>query len=159
MDKNRRIIMKSVFHFKDKFGFLSNFYLCTLTYKGHSWKTVEHAFQAAKTFDPCEREAIKNARYPAYAKKLGNEIQKREDWGQIKIGVMTELIWLKFEQNPELRKQLIDTGSAKLIEGNYWHDNTYGDCFCRNCISIPGRNILGIILMKVRKMICQNKIT
>lgn len=149
---------KSIFYFKGKFEFLSNFYPCTLVYKGHSWKTVEHAFQAEKTFDSHERLTIKNAKYPAFAKKLGNEIQRREDWEQIKIGVMTELVWLKFDQSPELREKLMDTGSVKLTEGNYWHDNFYGDCFCKNCMDIPGRNILGIILMKVREMICQNKI-
>jgi hypothetical protein len=55
----------------------------------------------------------------------------------------------------ELRKKLLATGDATLIEGNYWHDNYWGVCTCENCVSngIVGRNRLGTLLMKVREEI------
>ena len=37
-----------------------------------------------------------------------------------------------------------------LIEGNYWHDNYWGNCLCPKCKEIEGQNQLGKILMKVR---------
>jgi predicted NAD-dependent protein-ADP-ribosyltransferase YbiA (DUF1768 family) len=56
---------------------------------------------------------------------------------------------LKF-QDPKLRAMLLATGNEELIEGNTWHDNTWGDCSCDACKDIEGKNMLGKLLMKVR---------
>jgi predicted NAD-dependent protein-ADP-ribosyltransferase YbiA (DUF1768 family) len=45
---------------------------------------------------------------------------------------------------------LLNTGDEELIEGNYWHDNYWGNCTCSKCKDIEGQNKLGKILMKVR---------
>jgi len=143
--------MKTVPLFKDEFGFLSNFYISPFNWNGFRWNTVEHAFQASKTKSTYDQERIRTAGTPAIAKRLGREVELRKDWEQIKVSVMTELVWLKFEQNSILINMLLDTGSAELIEGNYWHDNYWGDCYCRKCMKYEGKNMLGFILMEIRQ--------
>jgi predicted NAD-dependent protein-ADP-ribosyltransferase YbiA (DUF1768 family) len=58
---------------------------------------------------------------------------------------------------PELRRQLLDTGHQELEEGNYWHDNEWGNCYCMKCRTIAGKNKLGILLMQVREEIANDK--
>ncbi len=43
--------MPAVVSFRGKNGFLSNFAYSPIVYDGETYPTVEHAFQAAKTFD------------------------------------------------------------------------------------------------------------
>lgn len=62
---------------------------------------------------------------------------------------MEECLRSKFA-DPVLKQKLLATGDEELVEGNYWHDNTYGNCSCERCKDIIGRNMLGNILMKLR---------
>jgi len=140
--------------FRDKFSFLSNFYLAPIRYEGVVYPSVEHAYQATKC--PEGRETIRRAPKPYKAKWLGRKFRARPDWDEIKIGVMEDLVWLKFSMNPDLTKLLLDTGDEKIVEGQwrgtYWaHDNFWGNCECDACVNIPGRNHLGRILMGVRE--------
>jgi len=64
---------------------------------------------------------------------------------------MRSAVKAKFKQNSELLKLLIATKPHDLIEGNYWHDNIWGDCLCSRCKNIKGQNLLGKILMEVRE--------
>lgn len=136
--------------FKNEFEFLSNFYISPFVWNGYCWNTVEHAYQSAKAKFSNDKWLIRTAKTPAIAKKLGRKVNLRGDWEQVKVSIMTELVWLKFEYNPTLRDMLLNTDSAELIEGNYWHDNFWGDCFCPKCKEGKGKNVLGFILMKVR---------
>lgn len=122
--------------------FLSNFYY-------HDGWTVEHMYQAAKTNSPDGKLAILNASTPSAAKKLGRTVALRSDWEEIKDEVMLKLLLLKFKI-PAMRRKLLDTGHQELEEGNYWHDNEWGSCYCMKCRTIPGNNKLGKLLMKVR---------
>ncbi len=65
---------------------------------------------------------------------------------------MVELVLQKFIRHRELRELLLATGKASLLEGNWWHDNFWGDCFCEAC-SQPGENRLGSALMAVRSVV------
>lgn len=143
--------MKSITSFKNEFEFLSNFYFAFFDWDGHSWPTVEHAFQAAKTPTTSDYDRIRKAEKPGSAKYIGRSIILRDDWEQVKIEIMTELVWYKFYQNLELLAMLLDTDSAILIEGNWHHDNYWGDCFCKNCVGIVGKNMLGSILTCIRE--------
>lgn len=51
---------------------------------------------------------------------------------------------------PKFRNFLLSTGDEYLIEGNFWHDNFWGDCRCRKCKDKEGENRLGLLTMKVR---------
>lgn len=61
--------------FRDEYDFLSNFYPAPVSLDGVDYPTVEHAFQAAKTFDPKQRAPIRNARTPSSAKSMARRIQ------------------------------------------------------------------------------------
>lgn len=131
--------------FSEEFEFLSNFFPSKITdTKGNTYPTVEHYFQAMKTFDSEKRKLIAAAPTPGQAKRLGRMVELREDWGDVKNDIMRLALWQKFSK-PGLRKMLLDTGDAELIEGNWWHDTYWGVC------NGEGENHLGKLLMEIRK--------
>lgn len=139
--------------FKDEYRFLSNFYHSPISFKRKEYPTAEHLFQALKTYDKNQQNEIRRARNPAAAKRMGQQVRLRVDWEVAKDRLMFMVVRLKFAQNPELSRALLHTKDDILIEGNYWHDNYWGDCLCSKCKHIQGRNQLGRELMRVRRMI------
>jgi len=115
------------------------------------WPTVEHYYQTMKTPDKVSQDKIWSCPTPSAAKKLSYEVEIWEDWDTKKDNVMLTALECKFDQNPELQKMLIDTGDAILIEGNTWHDNYWGNCECEKCKSKKGMNMLGKMLMYIRR--------
>lgn len=115
------------------------------------YRTVEHAFQAAKFSDVKLRDTIRSCKTPNLAKKIahGHKHLWRSDWDQVRLQVMAELLHQKFNQEP-LRSQLLATGDASLVEGNWWHDTFWGIC------NGYGDNWLGQLLMQLREYLrCQ----
>lgn len=140
--------------FENEYKFLSNFHMSPILWNEMEWPTVENAFQAAKSNDPEVREYIKKAETPNEAKRLGRRIQLsfRKNWDNIRVEIMEEIVKLKFLQNINLATKLIETDNTMLVEGNNWHDNFWGNCICKKkCENIKGKNVLGNILMDVRK--------
>ena len=123
--------------------FLSNFYPAPLVWEGKYWPTAEHAYQAAKCRRSDQAWRIQEAPSPGAAKKMGRNVELRADWEEVKESVMLSIVRAKFE-NAYLRRLLLATGRAELIEGNYWGDRFWG--VCRG----QGENRLGKILMRVR---------
>lgn len=113
---------------------------------GAVYPTVEHAYQAAKSNNPSSsyRAAILANPSPGAAKSMGRVVQLREDWNTVRLPIMSDLVWLKF-QHADLRSRLIATAGRTLIEGNSWGDTFWG--VCRGI----GMNHLGRILMNVRE--------
>lgn len=138
--------------FEGKYSFLSNFYQSTISDGNLMFPTVEHMFQAAKTTDMVEYEKIACARTPNEAKYLGRHVALRKDWEEVKEQVMYKALVEKFSI-PDLRRLLLATGDEELVEGNVWHDNTWGNCTCERCRNIEGQNKLGKLLMKIREEI------
>ena len=128
------------------YDFLSNFYMATVRFDGKLYPSVEHAYQASKTLDNISREIIRKAKTPSGAKKLGQGLEIRTDWHDVRIDIMRSLIREKFE-NPFLRPLLLSTGDAALILNNKWNDKFWG--ICRG----TGENWLGKILMEERNRI------
>lgn len=133
--------------FKGKYRFLSNFYLSTINFDGIKYPTVEHAYQAQKTLDKNIQIAIASQLTPGQARMIGKNLMLRPGWEGIKLGVMKDLVFVKFRTHEELRNRLISTGDAELIELNHWGDRFWGMC---NGI---GENNLGRILMKIREQL------
>lgn len=143
--------MTKVSVFWGKYRFLSNFYTSPFKYKNKVYKTVEHAYQALKLADKDDREKVRLAMSPGEAKKLGRRYTSRDDFEDVKVKIMYRMVYEKFKQNEELADRLLATEEMKLVEGNTWHDNFWGDCQCMKCEIIEGQNYLGRVLMKVRK--------
>lgn len=139
-----------IFLFKDEYNFLSNFYYLKnpINWIYHKFDTVENAYQATKCMLKSDIDMFCNIS-PGKAKRLGRKIIIRSDWENIKIDVMTELVRLKFQNNLSLKNKLLETNNLKLIEGNTWHDNFWGSCYCSKCGN-NGKNHLGKILMMIR---------
>lgn len=129
--------------FSGEYEFLSNFYVREMTFRGLKCTSSESAFQAMKTTNLEQRKEIAAA-LPSRSKRLGRKVQLRNDWDYIKTNVMYEIVLAKFTQHPDLKQKLLDTGDAKLVEGNTWGDQFWGVC------DGVGQNELGKILMWVR---------
>jgi ribA/ribD-fused uncharacterized protein len=134
--------------FRGEFAFLSNFYPHAFEFEGETYPTAEHAFQAAKTLDPAERQKVRDAATPAVAKRLGKKVTLREGWDTLRFTVMEEVVAAKFS-DPELARLLLATGERELIEGNTWRDTTWG-CIQDKNGNWKGRNELGKTLMRLR---------
>lgn len=93
------------------------------------------------------QEKIRQIASPMDAALEGRNRQNplRPDWEDIKDEVMLQALRMKFNQNPEIAKELLATGDAIIIEHTqndaYWADGGDG------C----GKNKLGLFLMQVRE--------
>lgn len=133
--------------FKGKYFFLSNFFEVPVMYDGILYQSNEAAFQAQKTLDIEKRKKFANLN-PSKAKALGRSrsLNLRKDWEFVKVDIMKDICFAKFNQNPKLKKLLIETANDKLEEGNDWGDDFWGT------INGKGKNHLGIILMEIRSV-------
>jgi len=146
--------MKDItYFFTGKYAFLDNFYFHEIIFDGKKWSTTEHIYQAMKVEGNHPSEHIRLARLPGIAKAWGQRVKLRSDWDQIKVKAMLDILRLKFTQTDTLTQKLLDTGDVKITEGNSWHDNIWGDCTCSRCAKIKGHNLLGKLLMLIRKEI------
>jgi ribA/ribD-fused uncharacterized protein len=136
----------SNFYPNTPYYFLSNFYGAEFDWDGYHWLTSENAYQAAKVAPEARDDAWKSflTCSPGQAKKLGRTVTLRPHWEGLKESIMADIIYAKFTQNPNLKKWLLETGDAKLIEGNYWGDRYWGVC------NGTGKNRLGHLLMQLR---------
>lgn len=143
--------------FSGEYAFLSNFYPCMVNLEFLDgdymrYPSVEHAYQAAKTNDLQIRLEFTNPNLkPGQAKRLGRTFPvTTSDWNNVKLFVMRNLIWQKFDQD-DLRDKLIETYPKQLIEGNWWGDKFWG------VHEGIGLNHLGHILMDKRQSIISNQ--
>lgn len=81
------------------------------------------------------------------AAKLGRDrsVPIRGDWEEVKDMIMLKALRAKFTQHEDIKKKLIGTGTAELIEhttnDSYWADGGDGS----------GKNMLGKLLMQIRE--------
>lgn len=130
-------------HFSGEYRFLSNFWPARVELDGMTFPTVEHAYVAAKTTSIAKRESVACISHAGKVKRFGRTLVLREDWEEVKLGVMTDLVRQKFK-HPDLAQLLKNTREHDLIEGNTWGDTYWGVC------KGVGTNHLGRILMMVR---------
>ena len=131
----------------DEYGCFSNFSPHPVKMKGKVWPTSEHYFQAQKFVGTAHEEEIRRVKSPMIAARMGRDRKRplRHDWESAKDEIMFEAVRAKFTQHEELRKILLATGDAEIIEhtgkDSYWGDGGDGS----------GRNMLGKTLMLVRE--------
>lgn len=148
--------MKKIDSFTGNYAFLSNFAYSPMEYDDIMVPTAEHAFQMMKTTKRDMRKLIARAPTASQAKLRGRGCPLRGDWEQVKYDVMYHIQQEKYKQNPYLTTALLATGDVELEEGNWWHDNEWGNCKCERCVDVEGKNMLGEILMKVREELRPN---
>lgn len=166
-EENKKTKHKS---FSGEFAFLSNMFPCSVVLKKEQqkefpnvimndieFKSSEHAYQYFKSNDPLYKMEILNATTPEKAKRIGsiqnmlrNNFKIRDDWDTYKIDVMKCVVFLKFQQNEQLKNKLLNV-EGNIVENNYWNDTFWGVC---NGI---GENNLGKILMETRSAFGNNK--
>lgn len=134
--------------FSGKFYFLSNFYPCKIIDldfgRDIEYPSVEHAYQAHKTFKRDKRYSMSKIRTASAAKRAGRKLVIRSDWEESKIEIMTLLLCQKFS-DPVMNEMLLSTGNLELVETNWWGDTFWG------VYGGKGNNMLGKILMEIRK--------
>jgi ribA/ribD-fused uncharacterized protein len=130
-------------------AFLGNFYPCSITYNGLTFSCSEAAFQAAKfNHMPSLQQALCKLDGDGawrYAQK--HKAQQRNDWLQVNVTEMKNILLEKFK-DPALKKLLVETGDAYLVE----HTPVKGrDVFWADDCDGTGKNMLGQLLMQVRQ--------
>lgn len=132
---------------EEPYGCFSNFSPHGFEFDGIFWKTCEHFFQAQKFAGNAEHvEAVRRAETPKRAATIGRDRKRplREDWEDVKDGIMYTGVLTKFQTHDQIRDILLSTGDARLVENAptdyYWGCGQDGS----------GLNRLGEILMRVR---------
>jgi ribA/ribD-fused uncharacterized protein len=134
--------------FRGPYRWLSNFAPVDVELDGVVYPSTEHAYQAAKTLDPVEREGIRALATPGQTKRAARQLTERADWTAVKEAVMLDLTRQKYAREP-YRGLLLATGQCEIEEGNTWGDVFWGVCRGK------GQNKLGQIIMQVRLEIRQ----
>lgn len=129
--------------FSGEYRFLSNFYPIEITKDGIVYPSAEHAYQAAKTDVMSSKQWIASSKSPGESKRRGRTLMIVNNWDDIKVNSMLEILFLKFN-DPYLKQLLLSTGDEHIQEYNTWGDRFWGVC------NGEGLNFLGVLLMFVR---------
>ena len=131
-----------------------NFSSFKVEWNGYLFSSVEEAYQAASFMGSDEElvEKIKKSHSADEAQRIAyaNRDKRREDWDDVKISIMEELLRLKIKQNPYVKKKLLQTEDYMIVEDSP-KDDFWGWGFNRN-----GQNNLGKLWMKLREELKNN---
>ena len=131
-----------------------NFSSFKVEWNGYLFSSVEEAYQAASFMGSDEElvEKIKKSHSVDEAQRIAyaNRDKRREDWDDVKIFIMEELLRLKIEQNPYVKKKLLQTEDYMIVEDSP-KDDFWGWGPNRN-----GQNNLGKLWMKLREKLKNN---
>jgi ribA/ribD-fused uncharacterized protein len=159
---------------------LSNFAVIALIWSGITFPIgSEQAYVYAKSLwvrpdDRRLRDRIMACTTPLECKRLNSQHLKGHDrraersWDQIKEHVMTTILWAKYTGSEVARNALLETGDRLLVEANqrdrYWgvgmtESQVLGevDRNTRRWVPRPGTNVLGRILMGIRRALQNNE--
>lgn len=142
---------------------LSQWYPCEFKDNvGRVFSSAEQFMMAYKAIlfkDKTVLDKIMSIDDPKEIKALGRQIQgySEDKWKQIRLEIVLTGNYLKFSQNPELKKFLLSTGDKYLVEASP-HDAIWGigldqSSAMRSTPSEWGLNLLGIALMAARQQI------
>jgi ribA/ribD-fused uncharacterized protein len=106
---------------------------------------------------------IINASNPGEEKLLGREVNGFDDsvWVRSRFEIVVQGNRLKFEQNPDIKEFLINTGDRVLVEASPV-DNIWGVGLAADNQNVEnpklwrGLNLLGFALMEVRGVLQQS---
>ena len=130
---------------------LDNFSSFKVEWNGYLYASLEEAYQAASFMGSDEElvEKVKKSHSADEAQRIAyaNRDKQRTDWNEVKLEIMEELLRLKVEQNPYVKKKLLQTENYLIVEDSpkdsYWG---WGE-------DRQGENHLGKLWMKLRNEI------
>lgn len=142
-----------IFFYEQEFYIFSNFSAFKLEWKGYDWMTSEHAYHAEKFDDLEVIKELKEARSAHDSHKVAkmHKDKYRSNWGDVKLGIMKQILHEKVRQHPYIKKKLLESGDKELIE-NSWRDDFWGWGPNKD-----GANHLGKLWMEVRKEVRSGK--
>ena len=106
--------------------------------------TAEAAMQAYK--DSNNEQYVLNqsvSRSPLISQKMGEKITVRSDWEEVREDLQLKVLQHKFDQHPQLRETLLQTGLSTIIHHTK-KDQVFG------VVGSSGLNILGKSLVRLR---------
>lgn len=137
----------TIFTHQKGLEFLSNMRQYPIFAFNRMFRASENLYQFSKLPHNLREEYIDRfaKMHPFKAKKMTRKLPVREDWDEIKLKVMFDVLKLKFSQHPYLLKKLLQI-EGPLAEFNTWRDTYWGyDLNLRR-----GENHLGKLLMLLR---------
>ncbi|CAF3678645.1 unnamed protein product [Rotaria socialis] len=105
-----------------------NYLPCRFVIDGVTYSSSENYFQCAKTTNEQDREKILNSGPGDSCQLAGQTVKRRSDWKSIKLDEMYKGNLAKFQQNEDLRKALLESGTGPIhfTESepfwNHWND-------------------------------------
>ncbi len=113
--------------------------------------------------DIVTRDLIAKQTNPGEVKKLGRQIRgfNGQTWDLVGSAFMVYVNYLKYSQNAEMAKELLDTGTLTLVEASPY-DTIWGvglgvhDPLIDDPANWRGQNRLGVALGKVRDLLWQD---
>ena len=136
--------------FRGEYSWLSNFHKCDCWWEDKLYPSSEHLYQAFKATNEKDHEFLRNHPFSGL-KTFARQIKIRDDWDEVKYDMMANALMSKFDNNPDLKAKLVATGDVRIVEGNDWCDNYWGECRCPKCESKITYNNLGVLLMDLRE--------
>lgn len=128
------------------YGCFSNLYRRSIEFEGRTFPTSEHAYQYGKPRKVAVREWLMAAPSPALLAMAAHGLYQWDvapGWSRSKVVRMRDVLFAKFTQHADLAQVLLSTDNARLVEDTPC-DRFWGE------VNGVGRNMLGVLLMKVR---------
>jgi N-glycosidase YbiA len=121
----------------------------TIVVRHQQYPSVHHFFLCQRFAGSPVEDEIRNATSLWEVDKLVKRAEsmgiQREDWDRIKTDVMLLGNYYKFKQNSDAQTILLQTGNKTVV------DHTATDAFWGDGGDGSGKNLMGIVLMAVRK--------
>lgn len=144
-----------IVNFTGDHAFMSNSLVLSpnrrVAYEGILYPSVDHAYQAAKTLDTHQREFIASVSAPNVARILANHLVRRPDWLDVRLGIMRELIYVKFAANAnEFMPKLLATGHQFIAYNDPKKDPFWGAVYNESTGEWSGHNYIGKAIIALR---------
>ncbi len=137
-----------VFFYEQDFYVLSNFSAFNVNVFGREFPTSEHAYHWKKFSETAptiaNRIRFERSAHDAFKSAEVYKADRREDWNDVKVHFMREILWAKVQQHEYVRRKLLQSETRELIE-NSWRDSFWGWGENRD-----GQNMLGKLWMEIR---------
>lgn len=105
--------------FNSEFVYLSNFYPCRVHYNNNTYSSAEQAFQHSKLIAEGYTNLaseVMDSDNPYEQKQTGGKIMPSESWIKSEVKVLKDIVKSKFEQNPAIRRRLLNSTFTKFYE-------------------------------------------